>query len=233
MVQRQEQLHTNIHTQRQRLEQRLCLGFLLLERRFMVGESCRESLRLNYTDGEHQIQEKLPRLCREWWGLDESGIERVISTGCERDVLSLTTQQTVSIISFMLKVTSGTTSQEQRGRKIIHRCFKTRRPDWIPKRKIASCYWLSEKLLLECNSSRVSAHAFGSFSSLRFQYRNCVSGNIIYNVVSNVRPVWRNLHPTISYSGKLNWSDEVLTAITSQYHNSVLFCFFISIPGFN
>ena len=65
MVQRQEQLHTNIHTERQRLERRLCLGFLLLEQRFMVGESCRESLRLNYTDGEHQIQEKLPRLWRE------------------------------------------------------------------------------------------------------------------------------------------------------------------------
>lgn len=76
MVQRQEPLHTNIHTQRQRLERRLCLGFLLLERRFMVGESCRESLRLNYTDGEHQIQEKLPRLWGEWWGSDESGIER-------------------------------------------------------------------------------------------------------------------------------------------------------------
>ena len=76
VVQRQKQLHTNIHTQRHRLERRLCLGFLLLEQRFMVGESCRESLRLNYTDGEHQIQEKLPRLRREWWGLDESGIER-------------------------------------------------------------------------------------------------------------------------------------------------------------
>lgn len=51
-------LHTNMHTQRQRLERRLCLGFLLLAQRFMVGESCGESLRLNYTDREHQIQEK-------------------------------------------------------------------------------------------------------------------------------------------------------------------------------
>lgn len=39
----------------------------------MVGESCRESLRLNYTDGEHQIQEKLPRLWGERWGSAESG----------------------------------------------------------------------------------------------------------------------------------------------------------------
>lgn len=66
MVQRQDQLRTSVHTQRQRLERRLCLGFLLLEQRFMVGESCRESLRLNYTDREHQIQEKLPRLWRGW-----------------------------------------------------------------------------------------------------------------------------------------------------------------------
>lgn len=41
----------------------------------MVGESCRESLRLNYTDGEHQIQEKLPRLWGERWGSDEPGRE--------------------------------------------------------------------------------------------------------------------------------------------------------------
>lgn len=73
---RGESSSTQTSTHRQRLERRLCLGFLLLEQRFMVGESCRESLRLNYTDGEHQIQEKLPRLWREWWGLDESGIER-------------------------------------------------------------------------------------------------------------------------------------------------------------
>lgn len=58
MVQQKEWLHTNIHTQRQRLERRLRLGFLLLAQRFMVGESCGESLRLNYTDREHQIQEK-------------------------------------------------------------------------------------------------------------------------------------------------------------------------------
>lgn len=76
MVQKQEPLRTSIHAQRQRLQRRLCLGFLLLEQRFMVGESCRESLRLNYTDGEHQIQEKLPRLWGEWWGWDELGIQR-------------------------------------------------------------------------------------------------------------------------------------------------------------
>lgn len=65
MVQQKEWFHTNIHTHRQRLERRLRLGFLLLAQRFMVGESCGESLRLNYTDREHQIQEKnLPRL----WG---------------------------------------------------------------------------------------------------------------------------------------------------------------------
>lgn len=51
-------LHTNMCAQRQRLERRLCLGFLLLAQRFMVDESCGESLRLNYTDREHQIQEK-------------------------------------------------------------------------------------------------------------------------------------------------------------------------------
>lgn len=63
-AQTQAALHTRTHTQSQRLERRPCLGFLLLEQRFMVGGSCRESLRLNYTDWEHQMEEQLSRL----WG---------------------------------------------------------------------------------------------------------------------------------------------------------------------
>lgn len=70
---RRKRHYTFTHTQSQRLERRPCLGFLLLEQRFMVGGSCRESLRLNYTDGEHQVQEQLPRLWGGWRGRDESG----------------------------------------------------------------------------------------------------------------------------------------------------------------
>lgn len=43
----------------------------------MVGESCRESLGLNYTDGEHQIQEKLPRLWGERWGRERERGEEI------------------------------------------------------------------------------------------------------------------------------------------------------------
>lgn len=70
-------MRANIHALRHRLQRWLCLGFLLLEERFMVGESCRESLRLNYTDREHQIPRKLPRLWGERWGSDELGVERM------------------------------------------------------------------------------------------------------------------------------------------------------------
>lgn len=64
-------------TRRQRLERRQGLGFLLLEQRFMARESCRESLRLNYTDGGTlNTGETTQALERVMGAQAKSGIER-------------------------------------------------------------------------------------------------------------------------------------------------------------